>query len=443
MSSVEITDQKHIVIISDNEFWKDPRVNRAALSLSSAFGRISVISGVTEPVAKRREQFENITIYRHRFFKPTYGEARVIKWATAVALGSSNTNVSLNRESKISSLIKTLLRSLFFLGWFLYLLVLNLSIVARFIRLGGDLYYPHDLDRLLSGYLLARFHRARLIYDANELYPDLVEDSPGFYRFLLKKLEGFLIRRSDAVITVNESIAEILQDRYRLERKPAVVLSCPPFQPVPKRVNASSPPYKVLYQGLYLPGRNLEGLVLSMRYVENAQLYLRGYGILEETLRRITDQNRLHNKVVFLAPVPMNEMVQKAAEFDIGIVPYPGDPLNLNSYFCAPNKVFEYMMAGLALAVSDLPELRKIVDQYDVGITFDPDDRHSIARALAELTEESLQRMQVNALAAARDTFNFEHEAEELRRVIQGIGLPIVRLDDCEGLISGSEGERR
>jgi glycosyltransferase involved in cell wall biosynthesis len=97
----------------------------------------------------------------------------------------------------------------------------------------------------------------------------------------------------------------------------------------------------------------------------------------------------------------------------------------------------------LALAVSDLPELRKIVDQYDVGITFDPDDRHSIARALAELTEESLQRMQVNALAAARDTFNFEHEAEELRRVIQGIGLPIVRLDDCEGPISGLEGERR
>jgi glycosyltransferase involved in cell wall biosynthesis len=443
MSSVETTDQKHIVIISDNEFWKDPRVNRAALSLSSAFGRISVISGVTEPVAKRREQFENITIYRHRFFKPTYGEARVVKWATAVALGSSNTNVSLNRESKISSLTKTLLRSMFFLGWFLYLLVLNLGIVARFIRLGGDLYYPNDLDRLLAGYLLARFHRARLIYDANELYPDLVEASPGFYRFLLKKLEGFLIRRSDAVITVNGSIAEILQDRYRLERKPIVVLSCPPFQPVPKRVNASPPPYKVLYQGLYLPGRNLEGLVLSMRYVENAQLYLRGYGILEETLRRIVDQNRLHNKVVFLAPVPMNEMVQRAAEFDIGIVPYPGDPLNLNSYFCAPNKVFEYMMAGLALAVSDLPELRKIVDQYDVGITFDPDNAHNLAQALAELTEESLQRMQVNALAAARDTFNFEHEVEKLRRVIQGIGLPIVRLDDCEGPISRSEGERR
>jgi len=426
---MEITDKEHLVILSDNEFWRDPRVNRTAISLSSDFGRISVISGVTEPVAKKREQFGNITIYRHQFFKPTYGEARVVKWATAVALRSGNMNASLNRENKICSLSKALLRSMFFLGWFLYLLVLNLSIVVRFIGLRGDLYYPNDLDRLLAGYLLAKLHRAKLIYDANELYPDLVEDSPGLYRFLLEKLEGFLARRSDAVITVNDSIAEILQDRYRLRRKPIVILNCPPFQLVPGRINASHPPYKVLYHGLYLPGRNLEGLVLSMQYVENALLYLRGYGILEEALKKIVDQNKLQDKVAFLAPVPMNEMVQKAAEFDIGIIPYPGNPLNLNSYFCAPNKVFEYMMAGLALAVSDLPELRKIVDQYEVGIIFDPDDPYDIARSLAELTEESLQRMQANALAAARETFNFEHEAEKLRRVIQGIGSFTVQSD--------------
>jgi glycosyltransferase involved in cell wall biosynthesis len=418
MSSAEITDQKHIVVLVNNEFWKDPRVNRTVVFLASTFRQISVISGVTEPVAKRREQFGNIAIHRHRFFKPTYGEARVVKWATAIASGSDDMNVSLNGENRIRSLGKTLLRSMFFLGWFLYLVVLNLSIVIRYRGLVGDLYYANDLDTLLAGYLLARLHRARLIYDAHELYPDLFETGPDFYRFLLKKLEGYLTRRTDAVVTVNDSIAEILQDRHRLGRKPTIVLNCSPFQPVSERFNASHPPYKVLYQGLYLPGRNLEGLVLSMRYVENAQLYLRGYGILEETLKRIVDQNGLHDKVVFLAPVPMSELVPKAVEFDIGIVPYPGNPLNLNSYFCTPNKVFEYMMAGLALAVSDLPELKKIVDQYEVGITFDPDDPNDIARALAELTEESLQRMQANALAAAQGTFNFEHEAEKLHRVI-------------------------
>jgi glycosyltransferase involved in cell wall biosynthesis len=423
MSSVEITDQKHIVVLVNNEFWKDPRVSRTVFFLVSTFGRISVISGVTEPVAKRREQLGNIVIHRHRFFKPTYGQARVVKWATAIASGSDDMNVSLNGENKIHSLSKTLLRSMLYWSWLLYLVILNLSIVIRFIGLGGDLYYANDLDTLLAGYLLARLHRARLTYDAHELYPDLFETGPASYRFLLKKLEGYLAWRSDAMITVNDSIAGILQDRHRLEQKPTVVLNCPPFQPVPERVSASHPPYKVLYHGLYLPGRNLEGLVLSMQYAENTQLYLRGYGILEEALRRIVDQNKLHDKVVFLAPVPMNEMVQKAAEFDIGIIPYPGNPLNLNSYFCAPNKVFEYMMAGLALAVSDLPELRKIVDQYKVGITFDPDDPNDIALALAELTEESLQRMQANALASAWEIFNFEHEAEKLRRVIQGIGF--------------------
>jgi len=172
---------------------------------------------------------------------------------------------------------------------------------------------------------------------------------------------------------------------------------------------------------MYLPGRNLEGLVLSMQYVEDARLYLRGYGVLEELLKQIVDQHRLHDKVFLLDPVPMAELISQAAEFDIGIVPYPGNALNLNSYYCTPNKAFEYMMAGLALAVSDLPELKRIVNECEVGITFDSSDPKSLGQALRELTKESLQQMQVNASTAARETFNFELEAQKLRRVIQNL----------------------
>jgi len=415
-------DKKHLVTIVNNEFLKDPRVHRTIFSLTDTFGQISVVSGVPHPIRKKQEHLKNIVIYRHRFFKPNFGGARIVKWATVVAVGSKATGISPeNSKNKPTRICSSLLRNILFLGWFTYLLMMNLVIVIRYRGIAGSLYYANDLDTLLAGYLLSRLHRARLIYDAHELYSDLFETGPKLYRLLLNRLEGSLARKADAVITVNDSIAEILQARHDLPQKPTVLLNCPPLQPGPTRTHFPRLPYKILYHGMYLPGRNLEGLVLSMQYVEDARLYLRGYGVLEELLKQIVDQHRLHDKVFLLDPVPMAELISQAAEFDIGIVPYPGNALNLNSYYCTPNKAFEYMMAGLALAVSDLPELKRIVNECEVGITFDSSDPKSLGQALRELTKESLQQMQVNASTAARETFNFELEAQKLRRVIQNL----------------------
>ncbi len=413
-----MANSKHLVIIVNNEFWKDPRVNRTARALANVFERITLLCSVTQPITQPQEQFKNLLIYRHRLFKPTYGQSRLTKWATALATKSSAADVA---TPKKESIWQNGVRAILFLGWFVYVLFLNFLIVARYRHVKGDLYYANDLDTLLAGYLLSKWHRAKLVYDAHELYPDLFETGPKLYRALLNKLEGYLARRAELVITVNESIAEILQQRHHLKQQPMVLLNCPAFEAVPARGQPSRRPYKLLYHGVYLPGRNLEGLILSMQYVTNAILYLRGYGISEELLRQLVRQTNLQDKVIFLEPVPMGELVSSATEFDIGIVPYPGNSNNLNSYYCTPNKIFEYMMSGLALVVSDLPELRRIVTQYQVGVMFNPATPQGLGEALAHLTAESLTEMQQRALTTAQTTFNFEQESQHLLSKIKEI----------------------
>jgi glycosyltransferase involved in cell wall biosynthesis len=106
--------------------------------------------------------------------------------------------------------------------------------------------------------------------------------------------------------------------------------------------------------------------------------------------------------------------VRRAADADIGINPIPA--ACLNTRYCLPNKLFEYMMAGLAVIASDLPELRKVVVDHDVGLVFDPVTPETIAGAIRALAQDEarLARCRANARAAARTTYNWEAAQQPL-----------------------------
>jgi len=126
----------------------------------------------------------------------------------------------------------------------------------------------------------------------------------------------------------------------------------------------------VLFQGRYEAFRGLEELVESARLLPGVLLAFRGYGSLERYLVRKVKQAGLEDRVAFFAPVEMSDLVQAAAEADVGVIPYI--PTCLNNRLCTPNKLFEYMMAGLAVVASDLPELARFINQEEVGALFDP-----------------------------------------------------------------------
>ncbi len=411
-----------ILVIVNQPFHNDPRVHRAVQYLGKQGYQITVTSGTLEHPVPPPKDYEWGRVYYLRTFK-----AGQISWSrplTRFVLAPKKEVKTTNNGQ--SSWYKQVFNSLLHLGQLLNFLQLNLRLIIRFYRLPVKLYYPNDIDVAVAAAILAWIHKKPLLYETHEFHVDQSAAHPAWYRRVVIFLEGWVAKRSTNMIVVSNCIARIIGKQYQLDKQPAVIKNCPPFQQVTKLTNTELP-FKMLYHGVYQPNRGLEYLILAMHQIDKAHLYFRGYGYWEQPLRNLAVAENLEDRVTFLPPVSMQELVTEAVLFDIGVGAF--QDVNLSIRYCLPNKIFEYMMAGLALAISDLPELRRVVDEYKVGVTFDPTDPEDIARQINSLlaNPEELRQMQSRALNTARDVFNFEHEGKKLQGIIEDIiGAPVV-----------------
>ncbi|MCK4785767.1 MAG: glycosyltransferase, partial [Desulfobacteraceae bacterium] len=83
--------------------------------------------------------------------------------------------------------------------------------------------------------------------------------------------------------------------------------------------------------------------------------------------------------------------------------------------YCSPNKLFEYLLAGLPVIASDFPEMRQIIDEYGVGTTFDPSAPKDIARAVMEIFEAPEKWKDIKEKThSVASIYNWENESRKL-----------------------------
>jgi glycosyltransferase involved in cell wall biosynthesis len=230
---------------------------------------------------------------------------------------------------------------------------------------------------------------------------------------LIAVTEGFLIKRCYFLITVNKSILNEFDKRYGY-RHGFVVMNCPNYQEVVRKPREISK-LKAIYLGSYQKERGLEDLIDNAHFFSDvATLYFRGWGSLEEQLRSDAEYDK--ENIVFLDPVPMKDIVKSLVDFDIGIIPY--QPVSLNNVYSTPNKLFEYMMAGCAVISSDLPEIKKILEENKCGMTTYTDDNDCEKDIQFDdllvhyRIKTNLYEAQQNSLRAAKEKYNWEKQVE-------------------------------
>jgi glycogen(starch) synthase len=293
------------------------------------------------------------------------------------------------------------------------LLVRTGGLVAAGRRLGSaTVVHANDLDTLPAGYLLARKWRARLVYDAHELYSEFEAPPPKLTRRLTLALEGMLARRADAVVTVNDGIADELVARLRLRRRPHVVVNAPPREERPL-VTFSNGPLRAVYQGRLGPGRELDDL-LAAADADGVALAIRIPLADANGLRAEVEARGLGDRVRVLDPVPPDEVLDGLAEFEVGVL--FDRPQSRNSELSLPNKLFEYLMAGLAVVAPRLELLGPLLEAERVGLTFEPGSREGLPRALARLAadRELLAELRRRARELALTRLNAEAAAGTL-----------------------------
>ncbi|MFH1009482.1 MAG: glycosyltransferase family 4 protein [Candidatus Latescibacterota bacterium] len=293
----------------------------------------------------------------------------------------------------------------------------------RAMRRNAEVYHAQDLYSLPVAYLAARAHRAGLIYDSHEYYLGMGSlVGRRFERSIWALVEKVFIGKADRVITVGDAIADTLRTRYGI-RRPVVVRNCPAFTRsvrtdalrewlgIPKSVAI------LLYQGGMQRGRGLFMILESLKRVEGCCVVMLGNGHMLEALKEHARRLGLTDRTYFPGSVPLGELMHLTASADIGI--HLIENTCLNHYYCIPNKLFEYLMAGLPVIMSDFPEIGKVVREAQAGLLVDPTHPEQIADALKKLlSDEDLRRhYSEHGLKAAQERYNWDRESSKLEGV--------------------------
>jgi glycosyltransferase involved in cell wall biosynthesis len=239
--------------------------------------------------------------------------------------------------------------------------------------------------------VLARRYDVPLVYDAQELYTG-IHTLPRLYRAALVLQERVLIRRAQRTIAVNDAIRDEMERRYKVKID-AVVLNCPPLVEdlgdgsltVRQLLDLPDDVPVLLYSGSLGPQRGLENTMRALEHLEHACLVLLGDGPLRTDLEEQAVDWGLDDRVFFVPFIHHLDVPSFIASADIGIIPY--ENVGVNHYLCSPSKLFHYIMAGLPVACSDFPFLRRVVLDNGIGAVFDPGDPLAIAGAVHRLTD--------------------------------------------------------
>lgn len=287
-----------------------------------------------------------------------------------------------------------------------------------------DLWLANDWSTLPIVRRLAREQRVPFVYDTHELATDEYGQR-AIWRYLHRPLVTELERAGSSaaalVTCVSEGIADRLQQLHALQRRPAVIRNVPGF--APRSFRPTGETVEVLYHGVVAPGRGLEETIRSVpMWRPEFRLVIRGpcSGDYRTALDREIRKAGVEQRITIEPPVPMAALIEAAAGHDVGLFALPGH--SLHNVHALPNKLFEYIMAGLALCVADLPEMSRLTRRHDLGVLIPSATAGSIAAAVNSLSRESIDRFKRNALAAARE-LNWERESAAL-------------VDACEVLVS-------
>lgn len=317
----------------------------------------------------------------------------------------------------------------------------NLSGLPSFLRTmnkqlqvyQADIFHAHNVNVLPLCYWAARRQGAKLIYDSHEYWPGLVESQRWSIAWWKQRVERFiearLIQAADAVITVNGSYARLIAEKYQIA-EPVVVRNCPPLVPLVRtdelrrQCGLPASTRMVIYQGgYYLDTRGLIPVIEAIaQLAPGVHLAMVGFGLRgeEEILRQTAMRFGVADRVHMLAPVAHDQLLNLTMGADIGVIPFYDNSLAM--HWCTPNKVYEYLIAGLAVASTDLPEIRAVLAPESLGDFFDATDPRSIATTLTRLLAGDLNGVKRRARLTAERLYHWELEVAGLLNLYDAVG---------------------
>ena len=293
------------------------------------------------------------------------------------------------------------------------------------LRERADIYHFHDPELLLPVGLIKLLTRRPIVYDVHENYPQDIltkEWIPGPLRRLVSSIfrvfEDTAVRGVDGVVVVNRHLEGRFEGKARVVRVAN-------YSRLDRSVNskrdtdgreAGARPYFV-YAGRVSDDRGLHQCLRALESLgeDGAEILCAGRigHVANGQLRALLEHGHTDVPFKYLGLLPYEAIPPLFEGALAGLLCFQPTP---NNVLGTPNKLFEYMSAGIPVIASDFPFIREVVAEADCGLLVQPDDIRQIAVAMAHLLHHphDAARMGENGLRAAREWYNWQVEEKKL-----------------------------
>lgn len=302
----------------------------------------------------------------------------------------------------------------------------NIRLFFRLLRQKPDIFLGNDLDVMPATMLTARLKRKPVVYDSHEYFLGMAGmDQKPIRRNIWKYIETGILGRLKYMYTVSDPIRDLYRKIYH--EKLFVVRNLPLLKPdnpkwspedfnLLKLIENRIPEKKhlLIFQGAGINEyRGAEELVLSMNFLDDSlyHLLIVGGGDILPRLEKMIEQNQLHQKITLIPKLPFSMLARITRKAHLGVS--IDKSFVLNHKYSLPNKLFEYLHAGLPVLASRLMEQEKIINQYQVGDFIDDYQPEHIAEKIKEIFDHPEQlRFWKQNTCKVRESLNWENESK-------------------------------
>ncbi|MCP5063880.1 MAG: glycosyltransferase family 4 protein [Ignavibacteriae bacterium] len=319
-------------------------------------------------------------------------------------------------ETSIYKLDKSSTSISFYFNFF-FLLIKNL------LKHKAQIYFAEDIYTLPIVYFFAKLNKAKVFYNSREIYAHLAGlRNKGLVQSIIARVERSFIYKVDSVLVTGQMDAEYLEEAYGIKNL-VVIRNLPKYTNEIKSVDLrtklsiSKEEKIILYQGVVLEGRGILYLIKLLDKINNAHFVIVGDGEFRKEFEKYANESTVKNRVHFIGAVKHEELINYTSNADIGISLI--ENISISYYYALPNKLFEYIMAGVPILSSKLPQMEKVVSEYKVGQCVDMTNEDEVVQTLNEMlsNDEMLNEYSANCKKAAKE-LNWEAEFEKIKYLL-------------------------
>jgi len=304
----------------------------------------------------------------------------------------------------------------------------SISFYLNFLRIllselrktNSSIYIAEDIYTLPVVTFIAKLRKAKLYYNSREFYAFLGGlRNRKTLQNTIRWIEKYFIQKVDQVLVTGDGDAQFLQEYYGISN--TIVIRNLPLEQIPNNKVDLKSKLKIpennlilLYQGVILEGRGFKPILNALAEIENFHLITLGSGVFQNEYEKLAEELKISDRVHFLGTFEQHELINYTTAADIGLALI--ENISKSYYYALPNKLFEYIMADVPVLCSNLPQMKKVVEEYKVGEVVDIEkDRELITRLKNLIMNRDLLFEYKQNCKPASSILNWQKEYEKVK----------------------------